>query len=46
MKIDADEVTAVTPRDVSLRDIQGGEPEKDAPTARQYLDRLWGKEDA
>ena len=46
MKIDADEVTAITPSDVSLKDIQVGESDKQAPTARQYLDRLWGEPDA
>jgi hypothetical protein len=45
IKIDVDEVTAVTPQNIDLKDIQSAGPD-DKPTARQYLDRLWGKPDA
>ena len=44
VKIDADEVTKVTPADVSLRDIQKAAP--DGSSTREYLDRLWGEPDA
>jgi hypothetical protein len=46
LKVDADEVTTITPRDVSLKDIQGGTPDPGAPSARKYLDKLWGEPDA
>lgn len=46
IKVDADELTPIQPKDVDLKDIQKGPPGPNQPTARQFLDRLWEDPDA